>query len=454
MSEHLPGGTGFVSSISPGMLSRSVSGLERGLLSPMCGLAKSVAFLLAGSDEPHAFSAGVDITGMHVLRGEPAPTENRYHVGGGGLTRDEALVKALAETVERYVQIVHPLTCGEDIVHARYRKVAESGRTVIDRQRLEPFDQSQYRAGFPFGRITDDDRLGWVPLVGVTQQDGTLAPAQFVLVGYKPDAYGEPWLSPAVTTGTAVHTDPVRAALNALLELIQIDCAMGHWFGNRVAHEIVPDESVAPVIRVMQKMRLRGAYDPAFFWLSSPDMPALSVACVLTQFRRGLPHLAVGLGAGLDLTGAMYRSLIEATGVAHLVKVVLVTQREFRPADPSAIFDLNGNVAWYAGREHATLALQRFRSGALTMQARDVPSIECTTPLNGLRILVRSARSAGIRLYSADLSLPESDTVGLSVARLWSPDLLPLALPSAPPLAHPRFVDYAGAQFDLPHPYP
>jgi ribosomal protein S12 methylthiotransferase accessory factor len=53
-----------------------------------------------------------------------------------------------------------------------------------------------------------------------------------------------------------------------------------------------------------------------------------------------------------------------------------------------------------------------------------------------------------------DLTTPDIRDLGLRVLRVWSPDLLTLCLPSAPPLAHPRFGDYGGVGEEKPHPYP
>jgi hypothetical protein len=88
--------------------------LTRRMLSPLCGLDRRVGYVLRGRHGPRFLVAGGELTGVHVLLGEPEP--GSYHIGGTGVFPREALVRTLGETVERYAQFVAPL--------ARY---AESG---------------------------------------------------------------------------------------------------------------------------------------------------------------------------------------------------------------------------------------------------------------------------------------------------------------------------------------
>jgi hypothetical protein len=67
---------------------------------------------------------------------------------------------------------------------------------------------------------------------------------------------------------------------------------------------------------------------------------------------------------------------------------------------------------------------------------------------------VEGFRDAGLRLVTLDLTTPDLADLGFVVVRVWSPDTLSLALPSAPPTAHRRFGAYGGATHRDPHPYP
>jgi hypothetical protein len=58
------------------------------------------------------------------------------------------------------------------------------------------------------------------------------------------------------------------------------------------------------------------------------------------------------------------------------------------------------------------------------------------------------------RVFAMDLTMEDTARLGMRVARLYSPDLMCLCLPSLPEAAHPRFRAYGGFRSVEPHPYP
>ena len=129
-------------------------------------------------------------------------------------------------------------------------------------------------------------------------------PAQLAVVGYAPDRRrGEPWLAPAMTTGTATHATVAAAHRGALLELVQVDTAMGHWFGPAVGPRIVLGRRLAALGRLVESWMGRSA-TPSFHHLASPDLPPHSVACLVRQPGGRRPVAAVGLGSETRLVEA------------------------------------------------------------------------------------------------------------------------------------------------------
>ena len=68
--------------------------------------------------------------------------------------------------------------------------------------------------------------------------------------------------------------------------------------------------------------------------------------------------------------------------------------------------------------------------------------------------LVKPFKETNKQLFFLDLANRESNALGIYVPRLWSPHLLSLCFPSAPPMNHPRFKYYGGFSHHAPHPYP
>src|SRR5258708_2779087 len=95
--------------ISDGDLSTSYSTqrLVGRTFGQLCGLDQQISFLLRTRFGPRIIIGGVELTGMHVVQGQPKPRGvSPYHIGGCGLLLDESLIRSVGETVERYSQLI------------------------------------------------------------------------------------------------------------------------------------------------------------------------------------------------------------------------------------------------------------------------------------------------------------------------------------------------------------
>lgn len=423
--------------------------------SPLCGLMPSMGFLQRQRGGPRLMVAGGELTGVHVLRGLPAPKIGAYHIGGYGLRPFESHIRTLGEVVERYGGYVAPVSGRFPIRYATAEELTSAGE-CWDAGPTAPYSAEQYgRPGFPFRPRRDGDVLGWVRATRLSDGRDCWVPAQLLLVGYVvQDHRGEPWLAPAVSTGTAAHTDPDRAALNALEEMVQIDAALSHWYGGSRSTRIRPGSRTAALERIIgDSFEARGD-QPEFHLLPSADLPGFTVACLIRSRDGRLPAVAVGLGIDGGLERAMYRALLEAAGVRGLAVWSALQQRfEQRTAEREDIFDLESNVTLAATPEGARVVEERF-GDCDDASADDLPPDDDRPAGVRARELVRAFHATGKRLYAADFTTVDVADLGFVVARFWCPDLVTLPLPSAPPAAHARFAAYGGFRRHDPHPYP
>ncbi|HMJ97061.1 MAG TPA: YcaO-like family protein [Thermoleophilaceae bacterium] len=423
------------------------------LTNPLCGLDQGIGFILRGRADPRFVVAGGQLTGVHLLLNRREP--GSYHIGGGGITTDEAMIKTLAESIERYCQLVAARTGAHTIRMATRDEMLAEGERVLEPERLRLFAADQYESeGFLFQPFALDEPLGWVEMRSAVDEGRLWVPAQLAFVGYVL-GNGERALAPGVTTGTAAHTSPTLARRNALLELVQIDAVMGHWYTDAVAPEVILDTRCAPVERLIEKLFRRAAAVPSFYWLESPDLPTAVIACVMRKRNAGLPAISVGMGSDFDVARAIYKALAEAIGVMHLAKVGLVNEALQRTRtedpDPAQIFDLDSNVTYHA--EHGEYIDRKF-GRTDPRPASELPHEPGLAADEEVKTIIEAFRDGGKDVLELDLTTDDVRDLGFRVARMWSPDTLALSLPSAPPVCHPRFDDYGGASHRHPHPYP
>lgn len=439
-----------------GMLAAPTRLLLQRMLCPLTGLSQEIGFVMRSSLEPRLAVAGGEMTGVHVLRGASAPRRGAHHIGGTGTSYNEAMIRTLGETIERYA---HFSRFGDGSIVIREASAAQlraAGEPAVACHGLRMFSDAQLaRPGFPFAHADDDTDIGWLQALSLPAGLPCWVPAQQAALGYR-GGPGEPRFAEGVTTGTAAHTDLGAAMRNALLELVQIDAAMGHWYAAGEAPLLRTGRRTAALDRLIARHTGRDGSPPAFHWLRSADLPGFAVAAVFSGPEP--PRCAVGLGCDLSLVRAMYKAFLEAVAVSQLAKVILVRRTLDRGLgaeaafDPAASYDLDSNVGHYAADDPVTV-LERFATGDVVDVHTAPPDVERGVG-GDVRYLVEAFATAGHRLACLELTTEDVRELGFRVVRVWSPDVLTLSLPSAPPALHPRFDAYGGYAREIAHPYP
>jgi hypothetical protein len=121
--------------------------------------------------------------------------------------------------------------------------------------------------------------------------------------------------------------------------------------------------------------------------------------------------------------------------------------------DEQGIFDLDRNVGHYADGGGDDVVARKFPDGHV-IDDEDLPADRVGPDEEIVDMLTDGIIRSGARLFERELTTVDTAALGMVTARTWSPDLLGLAMPSAPPLAHPRFAAHGGASHCRPHPYP
>ena len=439
-------------------LSHQTQNLTRRILNPICGLTQEIGFIKRSKFGANILTAGADIAGVHHLLNQNDPGRGAYHTGGAGIFLNEPIIKSLGETIERYSQLIAEFTNTHEFIFASYEAMQENHPNILDKKYLDLYSEEQLaRPDFPFSAFEEKLPMSWVKVQSLYTENFYYIPAQFLFVGYHlKKQLNEPWYGTAVTTGTAAHTELDSALLGSILEIIQIDSTMGHWYGNSEAPEIVFDHRTQPMKNLLEKYG-NTSHNPArFFWLKNPDLGGFSIACVLERPEKSIPRISIGLGASTTLNDALYKAYLEAIGVSNLSNILILKEtlrQNQRGKNTGAIYDIDQNVARY-GKGYYYDSIQKKFNHRSKVPASKMPSDIKGSKAQQLRYLVNCFVSSGKELLFIDLTNQEAKELGFYVTRLWSKDTLSLCFPSAPPIKHPRFNRYGGFSNDVPHPYP
>lgn len=433
--------------------------LMHSMLGPFCGLNQEIGYVSRTQGDMKLMVGSAALTGIHVLFNRPNPGRGAYHIGGTGILPNESMIRILGESVERYAQLVSDFTFASRLEFASHKNLVSRGENVLSSHYLSLFsDQQLLRTDFPFQKAAHHSELSWIKMFSCYDQSCRWIPAQMVLVGYNVRRNeGEPWITSAVTTGTAAHTNYALAFKAALLELIQLDTVMGHWYSGWKAYEIEMDDRLSSLTALIRRYSSQSRHRYIFYYIPNPDLAGFTIACVYMQ-DNGLPKVVIGLGADVALENAMYKAFLETVASVGLARMVVFKgkyeiDKHNNPILPESLFDLDRNVEYYGAGNN----IQRIEERFLNMpriKASDLPKDMTGDAVAHLDKLATSFKTSHKQLYYLDLTGIEEKALGFKVVRVWSPDTLGLCLPSAPQSIHPRFNDFGGIKHDEPHPYP
>ncbi|GAA3849133.1 YcaO-like family protein [Streptomyces sedi] len=396
-----------------------------GLVSPL-GLVKRVGELR------HTCLPG----GYRLWKAEGGRPVGAGPLDGGGRTWDDpelARFVALAEVAERYAGLD---VLGEPRVDASYDElVRQPGIDCLEpwrypvctpeeyahpRAQATPFDPAA-RIRWSCGYDPLTRRSVWLPSVMACYHMADLRPAER--------------FAPRISTGYAVHTDPVEAAVRGLLECVERDANALTW------QRRLPLPPVDPAALDTRTTDLvgwcRSRFLDARLFDATTDLGVPVAYCLLTAEHDRRAHRVVGSAADRTLAGAAGKALGEAMSAPTFVHHVAEDELPGAVADMATV----GDTARYMARVEHAEAFDFLLDGL----ADRPPSSRAPlpdAPRAALDALLERLAEAGMRPVLVDRTTRELAEVGLTAVNAVVPDLQPMSLrPLATFGAHRRLSE-------------
>ncbi len=388
----------------------------------------------------------------------------QYHLSGYGLYNEEALIKLMGESVERYAAMAAIRLFDHEFRYATHREISQEG-PVLPLEYLGILDSEQQAS--LAGRLhrytdrspTDDDKIAWVRCPSLTRPGEEIwVPAQLFFLGFTSNATEQDLLfTPSFSTGTAAHVSLEKALRNALIEAVQIDSFILNWYTPHPAPGVVIDDD--DVLRVLQTMGLGpdSEYRVTPIYLTRPELPLPTIGVYMDRKVDALPMFSFGVQGDADPRSAILRGSMESAAILGLgmYSAIFDTTSVHAAVNSSPYLDLDTNVLYYASPQDAArkrgIVADRF-SGSLKLS--EISPLADPKKDGGLDELLRMV--AGISQWATylDITPPELADTDWKVVRVLIPELLSMCLPGLPPKAHPRMLSYGGVTNDQPHPLP
>jgi len=347
---------------------------------------------------------------------------------GGDRNPRRARAIAIAEAVERHASCVPR-------AELRWASAAHLGSEAIDLDalpRCSPTELADPRC--PVRPVDPAEPIRWTRGWSSRGRGLIWVPAALVWMHLEPLTASERLTMP-ISTGCATHSDPARAVLNGLCEVIERDAIAVTWLQRLPLREIQLSEAPRTVREAVDRAEAAGRRHR--FFDATSDLGVPTIYCVDTDPTSERLRHVVMCATELDPSRAIVKILREIASS----RIALGAVGDL----PDSVDDFRRVVdgARYMGssrRAHAFDFL--LDSGSEPISFSDLARIDDRDAGRALTNVVERLHARGCEVVVVDISTVEARSVGLTVVRAIIPQLMPLSFAHrARFLAHPRLYE-------------
>ncbi len=385
------------------------------LVSPRVGIIQSLTPVQVGievPDSPLIYRA----TLAHFDFRAAKPIDRS--ASGKGETREEAMLGAIGEAVERYC------ACHAEQERLVWASFAQLQGRALDPRSCVLFSDGQYASeGFPCPRFDENGILGWTPARALPSGQEVLVPASFVYLDYP---YRGPveYLAAQTSNGLAAGPGLDAAILRGLCEVIERDGFLIHWM-NRLPAPRIDLSGLDGLPRSLARHFHRYGVEVHAFNVTS-DIPVCVVMGLLIDRSGTGPASVVGLGCHLNPVEALRKALMETCQVytGEVVKRKFEVNRGGTPTFQE-VRELEDHTALFS--DPGTLPELTFLlEGRRVQRIDDLPDRSSGDIATDLATCVGLLDRAGSQVLYADLTTADIIPFGLRVVRVLATELQPM----------------------------
>lgn len=156
-----------------------------------------------------------------------------YHIAGYGQSNEEAITRALGESIERYAYMSMYFFIKNKIVYSSYNELAKKSAIL-------PLDYINIcKVGNKLCKdLMRDENINWIKLLNFCTNKEIYYPVDLICSQKNMKKI----IVPNMSTGTAVHITQKKALLNAMIEQLQIHLFLTYWYGGQKFKKVIWEE--------------------------------------------------------------------------------------------------------------------------------------------------------------------------------------------------------------------
>ncbi len=337
---------------------------------------------------------------------------------------------AIAEAAERYVGS-YPQA------QTVWSTAARLPGAAIDLSALPRCSPAEY--SHPDAKLVPPDPsadIRWMRGTDLMTGQPTWVPAVMACYGLHPEP-AERFVF-QISTGYAVHVEPERALLGALLEVIERDAVAVTWL-RRLRLPVLGPAGVSPAVRELLAHSHRRFLNTVLFNATTDVGVPTVYALQQAPHDREAANL-VGAGTGRTLAQAAERALIEILNIRQLFHHGTAPVTDY--AHFSDVMDGARYMAVPERAEAFAFLTEDLENRPVSDRCLPLPD----DPRQALSLVLRQLSRIGAQAVCVDRTSAELRRVGLVALTVVVPKLQPMSLsPLAQFRAHPRLIEAPAA---------
>jgi ribosomal protein S12 methylthiotransferase accessory factor len=343
-----------------------------------------------------------------------APDKFVQGAGCSVASDDDARLVALAEAAERYA--------GSDILGEprRWATAEELAGHCLEPFRYPRCSEEEYAdPDCPVVQFDPTSPIRWIEGLDLATSEPLWVPARMACYSLDPASQDECYVV-SISTGYAVHTDPVEAVVRGMMEVIERDIIALLWL-QQLPLPLMDEGLLSEASLALERWNWEAFVDTYVFDATS-DLGVPSAFCVLAADADRDVCRVVGAGVGRDLPEAALRAVKEAISGREL----LLNHKPEPAEDPADFKSLVGGMTYMARAERAP-AFDFLLDGAEHRPRRPMIAPLPADPNEALATMVGTLTRARMRPVVVDRTTRELAAVGLTAVCVIVPDLQPMS---------------------------
>lgn len=340
-----------------------------------------------------------------------SPDAMPHLAGGAGLGWRSAFMATVGEGVERYGSGFYKI---DALKLSTANQLDQSGLEYVYPAEFSLFHEQQYsRPGFPFVPFTDQTEVYWDLAYDITSGKNVYCPAVFLYMPFRVDPA---LISEQISTGFATHTDPKKALLSSIYEVIERDAFMIHWANLLPGKKIrISGETAELVHQII----------PQHFGVHLFDITTDIGIPVVMGIMEGVhdfgPFMVVCAAARATLREAVNKTVVEMCQSVPYYRNLLITDETFENFENIKSF--SDHAIFYVKRPELREVFDIWLNQEPFQAVIDEPE---RSQDDQLRNIITRFRENKLRLLVKDKTTPDLADAGFSLQRAVAPSLVHL----------------------------